>query len=113
MAPSTRSAPALTPALDAALEQLDALAGSPLGQVPTTTVVVLDRELRIRLATGLGWWELGVDPDTLIGLRMTDFAPPEGLAVALPHYAAVLAGEPRQFAFPLPGGRPTGSPPSR
>src|SRR5215208_6011568 len=68
MAPvTTRSAPALTPALDAALEQLDALAASPVGQVPTMTTVVLDRDLRVRLAAGLGWMELGVDPEMLIG----------------------------------------------
>jgi diguanylate cyclase (GGDEF)-like protein len=106
MAPlTTRSDRVLTPALDHALEQLDALAASPLGQVPTTTMVVLDRDLRVRFAAGAGWADVGVDPAALIGLRMADFAPAEGFEVALPHYRAVLAGEPRQFAFPLPGGQ--------
>ena len=103
--PTTGSPPARTPALDAALDQLAALGASPVGNIPGTTMMVLDRGLRIHLAVGSGWEDLGIDPDTLLGRRVSDLLRAPGKAVWVPQCRAVLAGEPRQFALPIRGDR--------
>jgi diguanylate cyclase (GGDEF)-like protein len=106
MAPTrTRSSRAHTPALDAALEQLDAIATSPIGFIPSTTLMVLDTDLVTRLATGAGWGDLGIDPVELAGVPLADWAPPGAYDIVHPQYRAVLAGYTRQFNLPIHGGR--------
>src|SRR5689334_7658436 len=106
MAPlTTRSARAHTPVLHAAIAQLALIAESPLGQVPTATLLVLDQDLRIRLATGAGWAELGVDADALAGLALADFVPAPEYAVVHAGFRRGLDGEAHSFSVPFGGGR--------
>src|SRR3954454_24243392 len=106
MAPlTTRSARVRTPVLDAAIAQLELIAASPLGQVPSATLLVLDRELRVRLATGAGWAELGVDAAGLVGLRLADFISPPVFGVVHAGFSRGLAGEAHSFCVPFAGGR--------
>ena len=65
--------------------------------VRVSVLLVLDRDLRIRLAAGSRWDRMGVDPATLTGRHVLDIVPLPLHAELVPHYEAVLAGETRRF----------------
>lgn len=71
-----------------------------LEQLPSSTVVVFDRDLRIQTVLGA---EVsaghGGEP---AGLFLSDVMPPESVAVLVPHYEAALTGEHRAFDFLSP-----------
>jgi len=65
--------------------------------VRVSVLLVLDRDLRVRLAAGSRWDRLGVDPATLAGRHLLDIVPLPLHDEVMPHYDAVLAGETRRF----------------
>ena len=65
--------------------------------VRISVLLVLDRELRIRLAAGARWERMGIDPATLTGRHLRDIVPLPLQDEVLPHYDAVFAGETRRF----------------
>jgi hypothetical protein len=65
--------------------------------VRISVLLVLDRELRIRLAAGARWERMGIDPARLTGRHLRDIVPLPLQDAVLPHYEAVFAGETRRF----------------
>jgi signal transduction histidine kinase/CheY-like chemotaxis protein len=77
-----------------------------LAQLPGIRVTFVDEALVIRAAGGGGFADAGVDADALVGRTVTEAA--GGIWSGDPEesYRAVLAGEPREFAYEH-GGRST------
>jgi len=68
------------------------------GDVPLSTLLLVDRELRIRFAAGPRWEQHGYDLEAMVGLSVADVVPPELHEQVLDHYEAVLRGETRRFS---------------
>jgi PAS domain-containing protein len=88
-------------ALDDVLVRLDALAASPLSQVPGVGISVVDADLRVRLMVGPVWSDLGVDVDAVVGRLLSETTGPETYDDIRSEYARVLAGEPRAFSVAI------------
>jgi hypothetical protein len=98
----TRTAPARSTALDAAVAQLEELRTSLLARIPGTVLTVLDRDFRMLVTFGPAWG--GADTAAWAsGRLMSDVLGEPALGVACEEYRAVLAGETRAFAMPLGG----------
>lgn len=73
---------------------------SLLEQLPSTTVVVFDHDLRIEEIRGSE--ARGVERGSLLGRRIDEVVPPDAAAVLIANYRAALAGEERSFEFRSP-----------
>ena len=91
---STRTSPAAETMLSRTAEVGAAVAAD----VRVSVLLILDRDLRVRLAAGARWERMGVDPAAMRGRSLRDIVPLPLHAEVLPHYEAVLAGETRRFA---------------
>ena len=85
-------------ALEAALDRIGSMATALVDDVPLSVLIVVDRDLRVRLAAGSRWAQTGIDPGTLTGRHLADVIPAELHAAVMPHYEAVLTGETRRFS---------------
>ncbi len=72
-----------------------------LDQLPNSTVIVFDRDLRIRSLLGARAQLLA--PDRPVGQRLEELFPPGEAATLTKHYRAALAGESRSFDFQRAG----------
>ena len=73
------------------------LAVGALQALPSTAVLVFDRDLRFLLAAGGALVAHGWDPDRIVGATLHDVMPHAGVVALEPHYRAALAGESEHF----------------
>jgi diguanylate cyclase (GGDEF)-like protein len=85
------------PAAPGVLERVEALFRSLVDDIPATAVVLVDTDLRVRMAIGPSWREGGFDPQALTGRRLEEFLAGPTYESVLPHFTAALAGETRRF----------------
>jgi diguanylate cyclase (GGDEF)-like protein len=92
--PPTRTIPAQEAALARVAELCRALASD----VSIGALVLVGRDLRVRMAAGPRWRAGGLDPEAIVGKHMSEWVPPDLLPGLMEHYDAVLAGETRRFS---------------
>jgi diguanylate cyclase (GGDEF)-like protein len=91
------------PAHEAALEQISILCSTLAAEISINRLLLVDRDLQIKLAAGSGWKHGGHDTASMPGLNMREVIPPELQNELLEHYAAVLEGETRRFGIAFGG----------
>jgi diguanylate cyclase (GGDEF)-like protein len=96
--PVTPSPTRTLPAQDAALARVAELCRALASDVSINTIVLVDSDLRVRMAAGPSWARGGVDPATLVGKELSGWVPAALLPKVREHYEAVLAGETRRFS---------------
>jgi diguanylate cyclase (GGDEF)-like protein len=88
----TPSSTTPAPALDAALRRAELLCRTLATGIPGMATLLVDRELRVRLAVGPAWALGGYHVDDMVGCRVDDLLPAGTSEVLDPHFETALAG---------------------
>ena len=67
--------------------------------VPTTAVIIVDRELRVVHAEGVAFDQLGFTVEDWPGRHLRELLPDDAFAALEPRYRAALAGVPQSFDY--------------
>jgi diguanylate cyclase (GGDEF)-like protein len=91
--------PITTPVLaaDLSLERAEALCRRLADDIPATAIVLFDQDLRVRVAAGPSWAEIGLRVEDLTGLRPEEYLEPAVHRQIVPHFEAALAGAVRSW----------------
>jgi len=84
--------------VEAALARVEILSRTLAGDVPLTTLLLVDRELTVRYAAGIRFQEHGYDLEAMVGRSVREVVPPELHEEVLGHYEAAMCGETRRFS---------------